>query len=125
MKTFTLKDVDRIGIVTVIKDKVITIDRFGLTLLNQFGTRGKNSWRFNYSIPYLHRVEPLGLNDRDNIKFKVVLFHRELLGLYDREYVGFKGSFYDYRVTNFYVGGIYNSVDIVNNVRNPNIFLTC
>lgn len=70
MQTYELDKVDIEGIYIPIKDdRVIIVDRYGWELFKKY--EGKNRWKYNFYFGMLHRY----------VGSKVILFHRELLGV--------------------------------------------
>jgi hypothetical protein len=68
MNIFELNRRDTEGLSIEIEDRILKIDRFGYDLLCMYA----GEWTYNLSTPYIHRRE----------KTKVILFHRQLLGLH-------------------------------------------
>jgi len=94
--TYTLDEEDEIGTLMTIADQAVLVDRYGYALYLKHG-EGKGGWKFNFSIPMLHRryVD-------ENLIPRIVLFHRELLGLLeDSRHVRFRnGDYLDLRIIN-------------------------
>lgn len=106
MITFKLNKLDVEGIYVLIKnEKVILIDRYGLRLFNKY--MGKNGWRTNFSIPHLHRMECIGKDSNGKLKYRAILFYRELLGVNHYDNVIFwNKDILDLRLINLYVRGL-------------------
>lgn len=102
--TLTAKDIA----IPISCNQVLILDRSGYELYLKYG-EGKNGWKYNYSVMHLHRREPF--DSGCGVRFRTVLFYRELLGLRAGERVVFlNGDRLDLRPENLYITPYFNSV---------------
>jgi hypothetical protein len=104
MQTYELDKVDIDGIYVPIKDdRIIIVDKYGWELFKKYGDEDKNGWRYDFSIRMLYRIEYIKTDNKGKLKYKIILFHRELLKVNRYIRVWFMSSNkLDLRIANLY-----------------------